>query len=222
MKAIIFDASTIISMAMNGLFEELRSLKKLFRGKFIMTEEVKDEVIDIPLKIRRFQFQALKVKQLLDEGVFELPGSLKIERYEVQKATRDFLELANSTFLENSKGVHLIDRGEASCLAVSRILHEKRIKNVIAVDERTTRMLVEKPENLKRLLEEKLHTRIEVRRENFSFFKDFKIVRSIELAYIAYKNQLIKVRGEGVLGAMLYGLKLNGASVSEIEIKEIV
>ena len=45
-KIIIFDASTLITLVMNGLTEELRSLKKIFNGKFIITNEVKYEIVD--------------------------------------------------------------------------------------------------------------------------------------------------------------------------------
>ena len=71
-KALIFDASSIISFTMNGLFDEIRKLKGIFKGKFLITNGVKREVIDNPIKIKRFKFEALKVKQLLEEKVFEM------------------------------------------------------------------------------------------------------------------------------------------------------
>ena len=40
-KIIIFDASTLITLAMNGMFEEIKGLKKIFKGNFIITKEVK-------------------------------------------------------------------------------------------------------------------------------------------------------------------------------------
>jgi len=221
MKVIIFDASTIISLAMNGLFEEVKKLKSIFNGKFLITEGVREEVIDTPLKIRRFQFQALRIKQLLDDEVFELPACMGITNEDIIERSLEFLETANSLFIEGEKEVHLIDKGEASCLALGRILDEEGIENVLAVDERTTRMLIEKPENLKKLMENKLHTKLKTRKGNFSLFRGFKIIRSVELAYIAYKKGLIQIKGEEVLAAMLYGLKLNGASVSEYEINDI-
>ena len=39
--AIIFDASTLISFSMNGLLGELERLKGIFKGKFLITQEVK-------------------------------------------------------------------------------------------------------------------------------------------------------------------------------------
>ena len=99
---------------------------------------------------------------------------------------------------------------------------EKNIENILAIDERTTRMIIEKPENLKNLLEKKMHTRIKIRKESFDLFKGFKIIRSTEIMYIAYKKGFIKIKdGNLVLDAVLYGLKFKGCSISHDEIEEI-
>ena len=81
-KAIIFDASTLITFSMNGLFNELRELKKIFKGKFIITKDVKREIIDKPITIKRFELEALRLKKLLDDKVLEMPSSLNV--YETQ------------------------------------------------------------------------------------------------------------------------------------------
>lgn len=208
-------------MAINGLFEEIKGLKSIFDGKFIITQEVKKEAIDTPLNVKRFQFEALKLKQLLDEKIFELPESIGVNSNEISKRTQEFLDLSNSAFIGDGKDIHLIDLGEASCLALSEIATKKGIKNVFSVDERTMRMLVEKPENLKELLKKRIHVDIKINYEKLKSFKNFKIIRSTELAYIAFKKKILKVKGEDVLGAMLYGLKLNGASISDEEIAEM-
>ena len=92
-KAIIFDASTLISLAMNGILDILEELKKVFKGSFLITEDVKKEVIDKPLTITRFKLEALRVKHLLDKGVLELSNEEGI-----QKRTQDILDMANSSF----------------------------------------------------------------------------------------------------------------------------
>ena len=38
-KAIIFDSSTLISLSMNGLLPELKGLKNVFNGSFIITSD---------------------------------------------------------------------------------------------------------------------------------------------------------------------------------------
>ncbi len=221
-KAIIFDSGPIISFAMNGMTGTFRELKKIFRGKFIMTREVKNEVIDTPLQIKRFELEALKIKQLLDDKVFELPDSVDVKDSEIEKIDQEFLNTANSTFGSNGKDIHILDHGESSCLALSRILNEKGIKNLIAIDERTTRLLVEKPDNLREMFEERFHTKIAINTEKVKMFGNFKIIRSPELAYVAYKNNLLDIKdGKTVLDAVLYSMKFKGASISGEEIEQI-
>lgn len=220
-KAIIFDASTLITFAMNGLLPELKELRKIFKGKFMITKDVKREIIDKPITIKRFELEALKLKQLLDEKILEMPFSLNVNENIVPKKTLEILKIANETFKSDKGEIKIIDSGEASCLALSRILNEKKIKNVIAVDERTTRMLGEKPENLERLLQKKLHAKITFKKENFEFFRGFKFIRSSELVYVAYKKGLVKLKNSLVLDALLWAVKFKGCAISGDEIKEI-
>ena len=88
MKAIIFDASTLISFSMNGLFNELRELKKIFEGKFIITKEVRKEVIDDPIKGKRFKLEAMKVRELLNDKTFELPTAIGVSDDEISVRTQ--------------------------------------------------------------------------------------------------------------------------------------
>lgn len=220
-KAIIFDASTIITLAMNGFLPELRKLREIFDGKFLVTEEVRKEIIDKPMQIKRFEFEALKVNELLKDKVLEMPVFLNIEKSLISKKAQEFVDVANNFFEAKGEYLHLIDLGEASCLALSRILDEKGIKNVVAVDERTTRMLGEKPENLENLLRRKLHARVKFMKKNFKFFEGFKFIRSAELMYVAYKKKFITLENNA-LEALLYALKFKGAAISGEEIKEIV
>ncbi len=220
-KIIIFDASTLISLAMNGLLPELMELKKIFKGKFIITEDVKREIIDRPIKIKRFELEALKLKQLLENKTLEMAFSLGINPEEIKKRTSKFLEIANSIFSNKGKNIKLIDLGETSCLALSRILDERKIENIIAVDERTTRMLSEKPENLEKLLRKKLHISVTFKNENFKYFKGFKFIRSSELVYVMYKKGVTRLKNGLVLDALLYAVKFKGCAISGDEIREI-
>lgn len=220
---IIFDASTLISLSMNGLLGELKKLKGVFNGKFIITKEVKEEVIDKPIKVKRFELEALRVKEMLDEGVLELPESLEIRSDEIASKTEQLQKIANSMFVGDRGEIKLIHRGEASALALSRILLDKKIPHVIAIDERTTRMLGEKPEKLKELLERKLNTRIKLVREDFKYFKGFKFIRSSELMYVAWKKNLVELKNGGsVLDALLWAVKFKGCAISGDEINEIM
>ena len=221
--AIIFDASTLISLSMNGLLEELRKLKEIFQGKFLITHEVKYEVIDRPINVKRFELEALRVKKLLDEGVLELPESLGINKGDVSEKTKKILEMANTMFVGDKREIKIIHSGEAACLALSRILLDKKIPHVIAVDERTTRMLGEKPEKLKELLEKKMSTRVRLVKSNFKYFRGFRFIRSSELLYVSWKKGLVDLKnGKKVLDALLWAVKFKGCSVSSDEIREIM
>ena len=222
MKAIIFDSGTLISLSMNGLVDELRDLKKIFKGHFLITKDVEHEVVDKPLTIKRFELEALRVKQLLDDKILETSSVVGVSEDEVISKRIEFADIANSTFQAKGEDIHLIDSGEASCLALSKILTDKKIENVIAVDERTTRLLGENPENLKNTMGKKFHTNINSRKENYSFFKGFKFIRSSEVIYVAYKKGLIDIKdGNLVLDALLYALMFKGCAISPSEISEI-
>jgi len=221
-KAIIFDSGTLISFSMNGLLDVLKDLKGIFKGKFIITEGVKKEIIDKPLTIKRFELEALKIKQLLEEGVIELPEAMGIGNDEINRGAEEILDVANKTFFSGGKDITIIHFGEAESLSLSKILTKRGIDNVIAIDERTTRVLVEKPDNLKKLLGKKLHTQINSKKENYKFFQGYKIIRSPELAYVAYKKGLIKINDKMLLDALLYAMKFKGAAISGDEIREIL
>ena len=82
-------------------------------------------------------------------------------------------------------------------------------------------MLGENPENLAKLLDKKLHARININKENCNFFRNFKFLRSAELVYVAYKKGLIDLKNGDVLDALLYAVKFKGCAISGEEIKEI-
>lgn len=220
-KVIIFDAGPIISLTMSGLLTELRMLKEKFSGKFLITKEIKEEVIDRPMNIKRFELEALKVQELINDQIIEFPESFGIKEEEITTETEKLIQISNNTFFEKDKPIHLLDKGETSALILSRKLSEKKIENVIAVDERTMRMLCEKPENLRKLLQKKLHSRIDIRKENLHHFKGFKIVRSTEIMYMAYKKNALRIKDKKILDAILFALKYKGCSISIEEIKKL-
>ncbi|MEA3329875.1 MAG: hypothetical protein U9Q06_03975 [Nanoarchaeota archaeon] len=220
MKAIIFDAGTLISLSMSGLLNVLKDLKKNFKGKFLITKTVEYEMITRPMNIKKYKLGALRLKKLFDEKVIELPNSFKIDNKELDRQTKYYIQTANSTFYKGDTAIHLIDKGEAECLALSSLLSEKDIENVIAIDERTTRMLCEKPENLKKLMEKKLHTKI-TSKPVPKKLKEFKFIRSSEIVYVAFKKGIIEDKSKEMLDALLYGVKFKGCAITGDEIREM-
>lgn len=197
----------------------MTDLKKIFSGKFIITKSIKYETIDKPFNIKKFELGALKINKLLQEKTLEMPEAININEQELRGKTKEILRIANNSFYARNEFMHIIDDGEASCLALSLICQEKNIENVVVVDERTTRMLGEAPENLRKLFESKLHTKVQLK-QDFSFLKFVKFIRSSELVYLAYKKNLVKLRNGNVLDALLYATKFSGSSISRQEIEE--
>ncbi len=217
-KYLIFDSGPIINFAMNGILPILRKLKKKFNGEFLITKEVKQEIIDTPLNIKKYELEALQIKELFDEGVIKHADLSMQQVDELRDKREEIMNIANTTFYSNNRPIHIVEKGECAALALSLILRES---NLVVVDERTTRMLCENPENIRKLLQKKLHTSITAKRKNYEFFKKFKIIRSTELAYIAYKKGLIELKDKKIIEALMYALKYHGCSISEEEIEEV-
>ncbi|HRZ85524.1 MAG TPA: hypothetical protein P5277_01970 [Candidatus Paceibacterota bacterium] len=218
-KAIVFDAGIMITFSMNCILDILRDLKKSFNGKFIITRNVEEECVKRPLTIKKYKLGALKIKELVDANILEFPESLGISIKDIETETLEVLRESNSIFRTDHRSIHIIDEGEASVLALNYLLKKKGIDSVIAIDERTMRMLCENPSNLQKLFEEKFDTKVIMNKINSPFFKDVKVIRSSELIFVAYKKGLIK--DKEILDAMLYGAKFKGSSISFDEIKEL-
>lgn len=220
-KALIFDSGSLISLAMSSLYDEIRELKKIFQGKFLITKEVKEEIIDKPITTKRFELEAMKLKQLINEGILEMPSAMQIDESRISRETDRLLSISNNTFFDKNQPIKIIDLGEASCVALSNLLWERKIESVISTDERTIRLLIENPEALKNILQKRIHIKITVKNDNLKTFKNFKIIRSTELMYVAHKKNLIKLKEKNVLDALMYALKFSGCSITDEEIDEI-
>jgi len=215
-KAIIFDSSSIITLALNNLLGILQQLKDAFGGKFLITPIVKRELVDIPIKQKRFELEALFISNLLKKGIIEISNPEGLE-----KETSNAMKIANSIFTAQGEEIKILHEGESSCFALAKIL-SKDYKVFLAIDERTARILSEKPENLQKLFEKKLHTDIRADKTKFPYFSGFDIVRSSEILFIAYKKGLIELptTPEIAVDALLFAARFKGCSISYEEIEE--
>src|SRR3989344_1119529 len=100
MKFIVFDTGSIISLAMNELLWTLPLLKKRFKGEFYIPHSVKLELVDKPMEIKRFKFEAINILKLIQMGEMEalvLAKRLNASLYFVDERTmRLFVEDSNS------------------------------------------------------------------------------------------------------------------------------
>ena len=224
MKAIIFDAGPIISLATNNLLFILPPLKKEFKGKFYLPLSVKKELVDRPFEIRKFKFEAIQIEKLIEDNVLEI-----IDNDFIRNESPKLQELANSTFKAFNNYMQLVHFAEMSALAAAMSINA----DAVAIDEKTTRLMMENPKLLLDILKKTLHTSIDVNESNLRQFrsrtKNIKSIRSIELVAIAYEHGILDDyitrlpdARQNLLESVLWGVKLNGCAVSREEIEQIL
>jgi len=221
MKALIFDSGSLINLSMNGLLYIVEDLKKIFKGKFLITRAVKYEIIDRPINVQRFELGALQIQSLLDKGVLELPTAVKIDEQEIERETKELMDIANHFINVGDHWVNLVSPAEISCLALSNELKREGWETMIAIDERTTRLLGEDPQKLEQLMSEKLHQRAQIVAKDLRVFNQYRFIRSSELVFVAYKKNLLRLEGKKALEAALYATKFKGSSISFEEIEQM-
>jgi len=220
-KVIFFDAGPVISLVMSRLTFIIPELKKHYGGKFYITPAVKKELVDRPLTIKRFRFEALQVMRLIREGVLEVYENVP------QDHVNKLIDLANSSFKINDKFLEIIQSGEMESVACA--LQEEA---TVVMDERTLRLFIENNKEMSHLLGIRFKKKVDSdasKVNQFStFLKKINIIRSIELAGVAYQLGLLdpyipklKNGKETLLDAVLWTVKFNGCAVTEHEIEEI-
>ncbi|MBU1203846.1 MAG: hypothetical protein KKG60_02130 [Nanoarchaeota archaeon] len=224
MTDLVFDSSSIISISLNNLLNIMAELKKHSEVEFLIPKSVKKEIMDTPLKSRKFKLEAIMLSSMIG-STFKLFDSTNI-----QKKAIHLQNLANSIFTANGRLIKLVDLAEMEGLALAIFL-----KVPYVVDERTTRLLVENPKNLHIILSRKFDTEVSQNQQALNNFlnetKGTTIIRSVELMTIAYEKGLFDSYknknvpgdfGKQILEAILWGLRLKGCSISTDEIYEII
>jgi predicted nucleic acid-binding protein len=224
MKRLIFDSGPIISLATNGLLWILPRMKDAFGGSFIITEAVRYELVTRPFETHRFKFEALQVERLIEQGVLELEDSPQI-----RDGAERLQRMANNVFVVHGRPLAIMHGGEAQALAAASALNA----DGIVMDERITRLLVERPEALEHLLGKRLHSTVHIERSQLGDFSSrlgkVRIIRSAELVTLAYEQGIFddyKVRIPHVerelMDSLLWGMKLHGCGISEEEIAQLM
>ncbi|MBM3231937.1 hypothetical protein FJZ21_00980 [Candidatus Pacearchaeota archaeon] len=220
MKVLILDAGPIINLSMNGLLEIYEKIHK--QGITIaITNYVYQEVVDRPSHIPRFELGALRIKELIEKGVIKFATDIGLAQAEIESETQRWLKIANSVIRSDNHFIEVVSVAEISCIAVSSLLNKKRVENIIGIDERTTRILFEKPENLRDLMSSKLHRNITLNTTELENTKQFRFIRSSEIVFMAYKKRFIEIRDKHALEALLYATKFKGCAISWEEIEQL-
>lgn len=229
MRPLVFDTGPIISFALNQLLWVLRELKQRYSGEFSIPEAVKEELVDKPFAGMRYRLEVFQVLELIRGGVLTVHSDSGL-----QSISARLEGIANRIMLAKGHPVRILQHGECEAIALAKNLGA----SALVVDERTTRLLIEQPEGLRRLMQAKLHTSVrmdkQALREFSALTRGIRIVRSVELATVAfelgiferyyenlYERAITKPREE-LLEALLWGLKYRGASVAQGEIEKII
>lgn len=223
-RALIFDTGPIISLTTNNLLWILRELKKEFRGDFFITQKVKRELIDVPIEIKRFKFEALQILKCIDDGILAV-----LPEKQFRQQTRKLLEIANHSLRADGSWLKLCHPAELEVVAAA----VSRNADAVVIDERTTRLLFENPAQLAALLERKLEHRIIPDKSNITELKkmtaDLRFIRSTELALVAYERGILDSlvtsfpqARKHLLQGMLWGMKLRGCAIRVEEIDAAV
>jgi hypothetical protein len=223
MKSLVFDTGPIISLAMNNLLWILKPMKERFSGEFYITPGVRKECIERPLTSKKFKFEALQVLKLLQEGIIKV-----CDNAQMAEQALELLELANSLFMVQGSHVKIVQYAEIESVVAAKLLGAE----AVVVDEFITRNLIEDPSSARERMERKLHMRVIADKDRVAKFRklvDIKVIRSLELVTIAYELNLfsdyvlqLPNPKKTLLEGLLWGIKLNGCSVSEQEIEEVI
>jgi hypothetical protein len=226
MSGIVFDSGPLITLTMNNLLWLVKPLKRRFNGSFFIPESVKAELVDNPLKTKRFKFEALQVLRYIDNGTFSV-----LEDDKFKELTLRILSLANNCFSAKESNITIMHYAEAAAMAAAKTMGA----DAIVIDERVTRELIENPDRIAKTMEHKLHTKVyanqQVMREIKTELSGIKVIRSVELMTRAFELGLLDryALGKGIpeikrtlLDSVLWGAKIDGCAVSEKELRQLM
>lgn len=227
----IFDTGTIISLSSSNMLWILEPLRRYLKSDFYIPFTVEKELIKDSLKSLKYRFESFQIAKMISDKVIK-----KSESKHLIEEIENLSNIINNIFSSNKRYINIAHFGELGVIVLAKELGSK----LIVMDERTIRTLIEDPFKMRDFLEKKLHKRLKINKKNLELFQNYvsgmKVVRSIELAVIAYEIGLFdiylqkdltnileikKLRIE-LLKSILWALKLRGCTVSEAEINNIL
>lgn len=216
---ILCDSSALISITDACFIHTLYMLKKSFRGQFIIPPSVQFEIVDHPRRVRMHAIYALRLARAIADGI------LTVVPLRERGQMTQILDLANQSFWVEGKPLELLQAGETECLALAL---ETGVRDVL-VDERTTRAMIESPDEFTEHLKKEFGPRLRVNSKNLetfvSLFRDVRFYRSSEVLLMAYEKGYFDDYGamkEEALEAALYRLKYSGCALTTAEIEQLV
>jgi hypothetical protein len=218
MPTIAVDSSTLISLSQSCLIQVLDFLSEQIDGHFIVPPAVRHEIVVHPLHVKRYAFSALRMNRLIQKGSVQVrdpPGLLS--------KSREIEHLANNLIFVHGKPLQLLQEGEIQCLALVCLGQAQGI----AVDEKTTRLLVESPSTLLERVATEFDSGVGFNEKNlrawYALLPKTTVMRSTELlAIAARRGYFAEYRPFEVeaLQATLAAVRNAGCSLTENELEE--
>ena len=213
---IVFDSSTLISFSESCLVGALPFLKEKTGARFLITPEVRNEIVNRPLHVSAHAFSALRLRRLIDERVLEVAEP-------PQGTAETLLSLANGLFVIKGGPVEIFQAGEAECVAFLAAGGA----DAIAVDEKTTRLLLEDPYKMLDKVRMEFRSKVDIDAEKLRQWRKLvgtaTVMRSSELLAIAAEKGYLREFGSSqgeALHAALFSLKSAGCSLTTKELGE--
>ncbi|NPA77123.1 MAG: hypothetical protein GXN93_05225 [Candidatus Diapherotrites archaeon] len=210
---VALDTGPLISLSSTCLLWLLDKLPM----DFYVPPAVVDESYRAPMHTKQYRFSAMRIHQYIVEG--------RLRREDLGKQgealVEEFTRIANSAYVAHHRPLRIIHRGEAEAIILAKIMD-----NVLLVDERTIRLLLEDPEELKYLLERRTGAHIRHNRDMTERLQeiagDVLMLRSADIVAYAYEEGILGPKNKEYIEAALYALKYAGCAISEQEIQEYV
>jgi predicted nucleic acid-binding protein len=203
------------------LINILGQLAKHSGIEVIIPKGVEEEAVEKPITIKRFELSALRILKGIKDGwikVFERDKALEEEVALIQS-------MANSIYSIKGKPVEIVQKGEAETIALAKILGAR----VVAIDERTTRLIIENALNLKKFMAYKYKENVKMDQKNLIAFNELaprlQVIRSTELIALAYDKKLFSPELNQTpkdLEAALFAMKYAGCAISFEEIQSFL
>ncbi len=217
-NSIVFDSSALITLSQTCLADVIRFLSKQSKGDLIIPPAVRHESVIHPLHSRRYSLSALRISQLIEDQslkVIDPPG--------LKSKTDQLLKIANNLLLVRGKPIQLIQEGETQCLAMACLSDA----SAIAVDEKTTRLLLEAPSVLLEKTALEFNNQVSFNAKNLRAWNaitpKIPVMRSCELISIAGKRGYFKKFGEyefQAINSSIAACRNVGCSLTEQELIE--
>ncbi|MBU0636192.1 hypothetical protein KKE06_04165 [Candidatus Micrarchaeota archaeon] len=218
---IIFDSSSLISLSEKCFFELLKKIQSHSGARFLITPSVWRETVEKPQHIKRFELNAVRVQQAIEDNWLEVVQPTP----QSQVLAKQIEEKSNHCFFVNENPLRILQAGEIESMAIYISLKA----DALVIDERTARMLIEEPLRLHNYISMKHDKKIQKNEANLKAiqeqFQKTVIVRSSDLLAWAYQHDLFKYelsQTKQALEAALYAVKFSGCAISSNEIKEFI